>query len=91
MDISTVLTLVKQDLLIKSNLRDNYLTNIINSCESELANRGIKLNESNIDDTLLLSDYVAWRYRHREDEKGMPEHLRLRIANKKLKGRLKSE
>lgn len=91
MNTSEILTLVKQDLLITSNIRDEYIISIINSCKAEFSNRGIKLNENNIDDTLLLTDYVSWRYRHRESKLDMPEHLKLRIANKKLKGRLKIE
>lgn len=90
MNVESILKIVKQDLMITSDIRDEYLKTIIQSCERELAGRGVEILDE-VEDTLLLADYVAWRYRHREGGMNMPEHLRLRIANKKLKGRLKNE
>lgn len=83
----SVLKIVKQDLMIASNMRDEYLKTIIQSCERELAGRGVEL-VNGVEDTLLLADYVAFRYRHRTDDVPLPKNLQLRIQNKKVKGRL---
>lgn len=87
MDIKNILEIVKQDLLIKSDVRDDYLTTIIKSCIRELKSRGITLNNS-VDDTLLVADLTAFRYRHRTDNEPEPQNLQHRIRNKKIKGRL---
>ena len=87
MDSKSVLKIVKQDLMITSNVRDEYLTTMIQSCKNELANRGVAL-VNGVEDTLLLADYVAFRYRHRTDDAPLPKNLQLRIQNKKVQGRL---
>lgn len=87
MDIKNVLEIVKQDLLIKSNVRDEYLTTIIKSCVQELRSKGIIINDS-VSDTLLVADLTAFRYRHRADNSPMPQNLQHRIQNKKTQGRL---
>lgn len=87
MDTESVLTIVKQDLMITSDIRDEYLKTIIQSCERELASRGVKILDE-VEDTLLLADYVAFRYRHRTDDVPLPKNLQLRIQNKKVRRRL---
>ena len=87
MNLDDVLTIVKQDLMIKSDVRDEYLKTIIKSCESELSRKGVKINNT-VEDTLLLADYSAFRYRHRTDNVPVPQNIQLRIQNKKLWGRL---
>lgn len=83
----SVLIIVKQDLLIQSSVRDDYLRIMIQSCYEELKSRGVMLSE-NVDDILLLADYVSYRYRHRTDNIPIPQNLQQRIYNKKLQGRL---
>ena len=85
-----VLIIVKQDLLIQSSVRDDYLRIMIQSCYQELINRGVSLSDS-VDDILLLADYVSFRYRHRTDNSPIPQNLQLRIYNKKLQGRLAND
>ncbi len=90
MSTENVLKIVKQDLMITSDIRDEYLKTIIQSCERELTSRGVKILDE-VEDTLLLADYVAFRYRHRTDDAQLPKHLQLRIANKKLQRRLQDD
>lgn len=87
MNLDDVLRIVKQDLMIKSDVRDDYLKTIIKSCESELNGKGVRINNT-VEDTLLLADYSAFRYRHRTDDVPVPQNIQLRIQNKKLWGRL---
>lgn len=85
--VENVLAIVKQDLMIKSTLRDAYLQQLITACCKDLSGRGIYIDDS-IDDTLLLADYVAHCYRHRTDDAALPQHLQLRLNNKKCRRRI---
>lgn len=85
--IENVLATVKQDLMIKSTLRDAYLLQLITACCKDLSGRGVYIDDS-IDDTLLLADYVTHRYRHRTDDAALPQHLQLRLNNKKCRRRI---
>lgn len=87
MNTDDVLIIVKQDLMISSTIRDDYLKTLIHACEREFDGRGVKISD-NIDDILLLADYVAFRYRHRTDDAPLPKNLQLRIQNKKVRRRL---
>lgn len=86
--IENVLAIVKQDLMIKSTLRDAYLLQLITACCKDLSGRGVYIDDS-IDDTFLLADYVTHCYRHRiEDDAALPQHLQLRLNNKKCRRRI---
>lgn len=87
MEANHILDIVKQDLIIKSNVRDEYLTQLITGCKQELNTRGVNISDS-AEDSLLLADYVAFRYRHRTDGAPIPQNLQLRINNKKCKRRI---
>jgi len=82
-----VLVLVKADLGIKSSARDPFLTKMINGMKTEIEGKGITLDLESPEDQMLLNDYAAWRYRHRSEDAGLPEHLRYRIRNRIVKGR----
>ena len=90
MDTEAVLTIIKQDLMISSNIRDDYLRTLILASGQELNQRGVYFSNST-DDTLLLADYVAFRYRHRTDDAPLPQNIQLRIAHKKLQRRLQND
>ena len=62
-----ILKILKADLgIINSTARDEYCLERLTSDEADLKGRGIVLNLSAPDDCLLLADYTAWVYRHRE-------------------------
>lgn len=89
MDIEAVLTIVKQDLMINTPIRDDYLRNLIQGHQRDLELRGIEFSDSTAD-TLLLADYVAFHYRHRTDDAPLPKNIQWRLQNKKLQRRIQN-
>lgn len=91
MDFSVSLSLLKQDLGISHNKRDEYLTKMLGSCYEELESRGVSLSQDSIDDEMLLADFAAWKYRSRDKDVPLANNLMIRIRNKQTKGRCYDE
>lgn len=82
MDITTVVSLVKERLGIKTTVRDTYLTAIANSVVKELEDeKGLVLDSANSYQLLFIVDYATWRYQSRDSDTGMPRHLQYRLHN----------
>lgn len=82
MNTDTVLQLVKARLGITANVRDTYLTAIINGIKHELIDeKGIALEEENPNHLMFVVDLSAWRYNNRDSEGAMPRHLQFRLHN----------
>ena len=82
MDTSTVLDLVKARLGISSNVRDTYLTAIVNGVINELEDvQGLILDMSSPHQLMFVVDYATWRYQNRDQPGGMPRHLQFRLHN----------
>lgn len=90
---ATVLGIVKARLnrLASDASLDDYLKKRIEAADAEFARIGIKLVAGNVDDEVLLADYVEWRYKNRDKNAGMPEWLRLARRERWLKERGKSD
>lgn len=86
---ATVLGIVKARLnrLASDTSLDDYLKKRIAAADAELARNGIKLVAGNVDDEVLLADYVVWRHQNRDKNTGMPEWLRLARRERWLKER----
>lgn len=69
-----------------TSLIDDQLIDRIRAVKEELAGKGIHLRET-ADDTMLLVDYVCWRYSSRDKQAGMPEWLRLAVKERWLRER----
>jgi len=84
-----VLGIVKARLnrLASDTSLDDYLRKRIEAADAELARVGIKLVAGNVDDEVLLADYVVWRHQNRDKNTGMPEWLRLARRERWLKER----
>ncbi|GEP66498.1 hypothetical protein ACUH7Y_25240 [Clostridium beijerinckii] len=81
MNIELILQLVKEELGIKSGIRDNYITAIIKGITKELEDeKGLILEYENFYHLLFIVDYVAWSYRNK-DHAAMPRHLQYRLHN----------
>lgn len=80
-----VLRMVKFDLGISTDKRDDYLMSVIEGCDVEILRKGIILDGSNADDLLLLNDYVCYTYRHRTENVPLSENLRLRLVNRRVR------
>lgn len=91
MNTETVLQLVKARLGISSNVRDTYLTAIIEGVITELEDtQGLVLDGANPYHLMFVVDYSTWRYQSvREPGNApsgkvplsMPRHLQFRLHN----------
>ena len=78
----TALPLVKANLNISQNVRDEYLTAIINGVVEQLQNeQGLALDEADPYHLQFVVDFSAWRYRGRGEDGPMPQNLRFRLNN----------
>lgn len=76
------LPLVKANLNIMQDIRDDYLTAILNGVVVQLQDeQGLALDETNPYHLQFVVDFVAWRYRSRGESGAMPQHLRFRLNN----------
>lgn len=83
-----VLKLVKNQLGITINNRDDYILAIIKGTLKELEKiQGIKLDVDNPDHLLFIVDLVAWRYESKGEDKAMPERLYWRLRNLMVGGK----
>lgn len=87
MEFEQVLKLLKYDLGVSGNQRDEYLLQCLSAANSELARKGVVLDLTAADDVMLLSDYTAYKYRHRTDDAPLPKNIQLRIRNRDTKSR----
>lgn len=82
MNASTVVALVKERLGIKTNVRDTYLTAIVDGVLRELEDeKGLALDGANPYHLIFVVDYATWRYQSRDKDIGMPRHLQYRLHN----------
>ena len=88
MDKNQILDLLKANLGIASNVRDEYLKMIIDGVISELEdNHGVVLEESDTAQIMFVVDYSAWRYRSVDPNNSakfagdMPRNLKWRLHN----------
>lgn len=89
--LKVVLDLFKIDLGINHSKRDELFINLIEACNEELEGKGVALDLGKAEDVQFLCDYSVWKYRTRHEDVPLSQNLRLRLMNKKVKGRAKSE
>lgn len=85
MDDNDILRFVKANLGLTSEVRDEYLLQIIKGAKGELKGSGVT-GEGQSEDYIneyeeYLVDYVSWMYRNRGGEEPLPRHLRFRRNN----------
>jgi len=82
MNASTVVALVKERLGIKTDVRDTYLTAIVDGVIKELEDeKGLALDGANPYHLMFVVDYATWRYQSRDSDAGLPRHLQFRLHN----------
>lgn len=82
----TVINLVKERLGIRSNVRDTYITAIVDSVIAEMKDeKGLDLDGSNPYHFMFIVDYSEWRYSNKGSQEGMPRHLQFRLHNLMIK------
>lgn len=81
MNLGIVLQLVKENLGIKTDVRDGYLNAIIKGVIKELEDeKGLALDGNNDYHLLFVVDYAVWSYRNKDGAE-MPRHLQFRLHN----------
>lgn len=82
MDTNQVLNIVKARLGISHDVRDTYITAIINGVIDDLEKQmGITLSPDNNEHIMFVADFVTWRYQSRDEAGGIPRHLQFRLHN----------
>lgn len=91
--VATVLSLVKARLnrLTSDTSLDPYLISRIEAAASELEGTGIHLVDNDMEDEVLLADFVVWQYSNRDKPGGMPDWLRLKRRERWLRDQAKNE
>lgn len=78
-----ILVLVKQNLDITYDYRDEYLVSLISTSESSIQEEGITLDLGDAKDVNLVVMYAAYLFRKRaEDNPVMPRMLRYALNNR---------
>lgn len=84
--IDTALSLVKSRLGISSDVRDEYLTKIIEGIVDELKKvYGLSLDKDSPHHLMFVVDFSSWRYQNKDSHDGMPRHLQFRLHNLVIK------
>ncbi|WP_419877731.1 hypothetical protein [Brevibacillus centrosporus] len=90
MDTVSAVSLVKERLGIRTNVRDSYLTAIVEGVIKELEDeKGLVLDGANSYHLLFVCDYATWRYQSVSSTQTtsasrplpMPRHLQYRLHN----------
>ena len=79
------LDILKMDLQLMTDIRDEYLRKLLELSEGEIRREGIKLDDS-VESGMVQVHYAAWLFRKRAanvNETGMPRFLRYEL-NKRL-------
>ena len=82
-----VLKLLKLDLGVSTDKRDEYFNAVLESAVLELKRKGIFVDLTSADDQMLLSDYAAWQYRKRQEDVPISNNLKRRLMNRKMRNR----
>ena len=84
MNNENILTILRTDLEISGDSRNEMLNNMIDLAKAAIIREGITLNDS-IDDGMLVEAYAAFLYRKRREEAvAMPRSLRYLLNNRLL-------
>lgn len=78
---SLQLEILKSFLQIKTDKIDTQLIILLKSAKAQIEIEGIKLEET-VSDNTLVADYAAYLYRAKNEDKGMPRHLRYALNNR---------
>ena len=93
MSDSEILSILKMSLQNPPGVLDDYLLTLMQGAEAEIAEKGISLDKSSIEDVNLIVMYASWRYLKRNGDKGMPRSLRYALHSRLIseKGKVNAE
>lgn len=87
MNSETMLTMLKIDLGITTDIYDTRLGQYLTSARAEIVREGVKnLSTDNVSDANLVIQYAAWMWRKRDTGEGMPRMIRWQLNNRLFGG-----
>lgn len=89
MTTNDILTVLKTDLEVSTDSRDEYLNNLIKLAEAAITTEGITLDDT-VEDGMLVATYAAFLYRKRRENVSMPRSLRYLLNNRLLSQKARS-
>jgi hypothetical protein len=89
--METLLSLFKIDLGITHTLRDSFFLELLNSSKEELERKGIELDITRSDDSILVVDFALWNYRKRQEDVELARNIQHRIRNRIVQERIKKQ
>ena len=85
-----IVAIAKSSLGIRSSVMDERLGVLTRAVLEELeSDYNVVLNPSSVAHLVFVADWVEWRYLNRDNNIGMPQHLRYRLHTLVLKGVVK--
>jgi hypothetical protein len=86
--METLLNLFKIDLGITHDVRDSFFLELLKSSMGEIERKGITLDLTRSDDSMLVVDHALWTYRNRQEDVGLSRNIQLRIRNRIVEERI---
>lgn len=97
MNTSEILELVKIDLMISTTAYDTLLRRYVEEAVQAIGREGITLDQNenddrySVEDAVLIGRYAAYLFRSRDQNSGMPRHLRYLLNNRLFSEKGKTE
>lgn len=82
MNESTMLEMLKVDLGISTTAYDTRLEQYLTAAQATIADEGITLDTTGMQDANLVVMYAAWMWRKRDTGEGLPRMLRWQLNNR---------
>lgn len=83
-----ILSMTKSNLELIGESKDEYLSMLISSAQSQITREGITLSLDDIDDCNLVIMYASYLYSKRRTDEAMPRMLRYALNNRVFKGKV---
>lgn len=77
-----ILEILKTDLEISAESRNDFLNALIQSAKEQIAIEGITLDATSTNDGMLVERYAAFLFRKRREDVPMPRNLRIALNNR---------
>lgn len=84
--MDAILELLKLDLGVTHTKRDAYFVSLINGVIATIERR-VTINVDEVEDQMLVADYAAWQYRHRQEDLPISKNLQQRLRDRIVKAR----
>ncbi|MBQ3603945.1 MAG: hypothetical protein IJA02_08905 [Clostridia bacterium] len=86
-----IMMFFKLNIGITSDAKKPLFEARIRAAIQELARKGIKISEIDVDDQMLVADLAAWMHEKRNSGEPIPMHIKERISDRKVKARCNTD